>query len=214
MGRWEANRYRMLYVPRTPQSRPSPVNAASQTKNKATNTSTRNSDAELKEENGIPHAIVPTGTSEEKQLAADPLGDAGSKMQQEVGKEFSALMASGTVRATEAATLATNKVLLYEYWKSTEYMPSTTHEIYVSAIRYAQVKNAPLHASQPPSAATYCCRRKRGCHRESPPETRLMSETAATISTVVPKRYSRRRPNLFLFVLENTAVAAVQESAE
>ncbi|GJS99077.1 putative reverse transcriptase domain-containing protein [Tanacetum coccineum] len=82
-----------IYVPRTPQSRPSPVNAASQTKNKATNTSTRNSDAELKEENGIPHAIVPIGTSKEKQLAADPLGDAGSKMQQEIGKEFSTMMA-------------------------------------------------------------------------------------------------------------------------
>ncbi|GJV80687.1 hypothetical protein Tco_1516557 [Tanacetum coccineum] len=37
---------------------------------------------------------------------------------------------------------------------------------------------------QPPSAATYCRRRKRGRHLESPPETRLLSETAAIISTV------------------------------
>ncbi|GJZ55532.1 hypothetical protein Tco_0610725 [Tanacetum coccineum] len=66
----------------------------------------------------------------------------------------------------------------------------------------------------PPSAVTYCRRRKRGRHRESPPETRLLLETAATISNVVSQRYSRRRLNLFLFVLENTAVAAVQESAE
>ncbi|GKA48212.1 hypothetical protein Tco_0741170 [Tanacetum coccineum] len=54
---------------------------------------------------------------------------------------------------------------------------------------------------------------KRGRHRESPP-LRSLSETSATISTVVPKRYSHRRPNLFMFVLENTAVAIVQESVE
>ncbi|GJT34952.1 hypothetical protein Tco_0925371 [Tanacetum coccineum] len=105
------NRQKMEYVLRTPQLRPSLVNAASQTTKKAANTSARNSNAESKEENGIPHAIVPTGTSEEKQLAADPLGDAGSKMQQEVGKEFSAMMASETVRAIEAAMIATNKVV-------------------------------------------------------------------------------------------------------
>ncbi|GKF06417.1 hypothetical protein Tco_0037085 [Tanacetum coccineum] len=79
---------------------------ASQTTNKAADTSVRNSNAGSKEENGIPPAVVPTGTSEEKQVAADSLGDVGSKVQQEIGKEFAAMMASGTVRATEAATLA------------------------------------------------------------------------------------------------------------
>ncbi|GKD08084.1 hypothetical protein Tco_1187769, partial [Tanacetum coccineum] len=78
----------------------------SQTTNKAADTSVRNSDAGSKEENGIPPAVVPTGTSEEKQVAADSLGDVGSKVQQEIGKEFAAMMASGTVRATEAAALA------------------------------------------------------------------------------------------------------------
>ncbi|GJX76545.1 hypothetical protein Tco_0323356 [Tanacetum coccineum] len=63
-------------------------------------------DAGSKEENGIPPAVVPTGTSEEKQVAADSLGDVGSKVEQEIGKEFAAMMASGTVRATEAAALA------------------------------------------------------------------------------------------------------------
>nr|GEY53955.1 zinc finger, CCHC-type [Tanacetum cinerariifolium] len=86
--------------------KPSPVNATSQKTNKAADTSVRNSDAGSKEENGIPPAVVPTGTSEEKQVAADPLGDVGSKVQQEIGKEFAAMMTSGTVRATEAATLA------------------------------------------------------------------------------------------------------------
>ncbi|GKB34605.1 hypothetical protein Tco_0879547 [Tanacetum coccineum] len=79
---------------------------SSQTTNKAADTSVRNSNAGSKEENGIPPAVVPTGTSEEKQVAADSLGDVGSKVQQEIGKEFAAMMASGTVRATEAAALA------------------------------------------------------------------------------------------------------------
>nr|GEX06400.1 hypothetical protein [Tanacetum cinerariifolium] len=48
----------------------------------------------------------------------------------------------------------------------------------------------------PPSAVTNFRRRKRGHHQESSRETRLLSETTATISTVVPKRYSRHRPNL------------------
>ncbi|GJS07521.1 hypothetical protein Tco_0364317 [Tanacetum coccineum] len=68
--------------------------------------------------------------------------------------------------------------------------------------------------TEPPFAAINFRRRKRGRHQESQSETRLLSETAATISTVVPKRYSCRRPNLFLFVLKNTAVATVQESDE
>ncbi|GJW31091.1 hypothetical protein Tco_0051123, partial [Tanacetum coccineum] len=37
----------------------------------------------------------------------------------------------------------------------------------------------------PPSAATNFRRRKRGRLRESPPKTRLLSETAATISTIM-----------------------------
>ncbi|GJV92606.1 hypothetical protein Tco_1540419 [Tanacetum coccineum] len=38
---------------------------------------------------------------------------------------------------------------------------------------------------EPPSAATNFRHQKRGRLRESPPETRLLSETAATISTVL-----------------------------
>nr|GEY02630.1 hypothetical protein [Tanacetum cinerariifolium] len=79
---------------------------SSQTTNKAADTSVRNSDARSKKENEIPPAVVPTGTSKEKQVAADPLGDVGRKVQQDIGKEFAAMMASGTVRTTEAAALA------------------------------------------------------------------------------------------------------------
>nr|GEU74870.1 ribonuclease H-like domain-containing protein [Tanacetum cinerariifolium] len=41
------------------------------------------------------------------------------------------------------------------------------------------------YIGQPPCAATYCRLQKQGRHRESPSETRLLSETAATISNVI-----------------------------
>lgn len=44
-------------------------------------------------------------------VVRDPLGDARSKIQEEIGHEFAALMASGTVGASEAAALATRKVM-------------------------------------------------------------------------------------------------------
>ncbi|KAL6953546.1 hypothetical protein U1Q18_033846 [Sarracenia purpurea var. burkii] len=41
----------------------------------------------------------------------DPLGDARSKVQEEIHKEFVVIMASGTLRASEAAALATRRVM-------------------------------------------------------------------------------------------------------
>ncbi|XP_068324117.1 uncharacterized protein [Pyrus communis] len=41
----------------------------------------------------------------------DPLGDARSKVQEEISAEFAAIMASGTLRASEAAALATRRVM-------------------------------------------------------------------------------------------------------
>jgi desumoylating isopeptidase 1 len=49
----------------------------------------------------------------EKETAAadDPLGSARGKVQEEVMKEFAAIMASGTLRASEAAALAMRRVM-------------------------------------------------------------------------------------------------------
>ncbi|XP_019188716.1 PREDICTED: desumoylating isopeptidase 1 [Ipomoea nil] len=41
----------------------------------------------------------------------DPLGDARSKIQGEITREFAAIMATGTLRASEAAALATKRVM-------------------------------------------------------------------------------------------------------
>ncbi|RZC87335.1 hypothetical protein C5167_041387 [Papaver somniferum] len=40
-----------------------------------------------------------------------PLGDARLKVQEEITAEFAAIMASGTLRASEAAALATRRVM-------------------------------------------------------------------------------------------------------
>lgn len=44
-------------------------------------------------------------------ITGDPLGDARNKVQEEISREFAAIMASGTFRAGEAAALATKRVM-------------------------------------------------------------------------------------------------------
>ncbi|CAH1434728.1 unnamed protein product [Lactuca virosa] len=58
-----------------------------------------------------PPVVVPVGTSQEKPVIVDPLGDARIKVQEEIGKEFAAMMSSWTLRASEAAALVTKKVM-------------------------------------------------------------------------------------------------------
>lgn len=98
-------------VPQAPQFRPSPANTIPPTRKKVDDTSAKTSDAKSKEENMVPPAVVPAGTSEEKPVAADPFKDARSKVQEEIGKDFAAMMASGTLRASETATLSNKKVI-------------------------------------------------------------------------------------------------------
>ncbi|KAG6403150.1 hypothetical protein SASPL_135367 [Salvia splendens] len=44
-------------------------------------------------------------------VGRDPLGDARSKVQEEISNEFAAIMATGDLRASEAAALATRRVM-------------------------------------------------------------------------------------------------------
>ncbi|CAH8356423.1 unnamed protein product [Eruca vesicaria subsp. sativa] len=55
-------------------------------------------------------STVVVSASKEK-VKEDPLGDARSKIQEEITREFAALMAEGTLRASEAATIATKRVM-------------------------------------------------------------------------------------------------------
>lgn len=44
-------------------------------------------------------------------VSGDPMGNARTKVQEEITKEFAAIMATGTLRASEAAALATKRVM-------------------------------------------------------------------------------------------------------
>lgn len=62
--------------------------------------------------NAVPAAVKPgTVDEEQKPPVADPLGEARSRVQEEITREFVAIMATGTLRASEAAALATRRVM-------------------------------------------------------------------------------------------------------
>uniref|UniRef100_A0A5B7C2H4 Putative desumoylating isopeptidase 1 n=1 Tax=Davidia involucrata TaxID=16924 RepID=A0A5B7C2H4_DAVIN len=61
-------------------------------------------------DNTLPPAAKPEKSSVNG-VAGDPLGDARSKVQDEISSEFAAIMATGTFRASEAAALATRRVM-------------------------------------------------------------------------------------------------------
>ncbi|KAK7266190.1 hypothetical protein RIF29_18832 [Crotalaria pallida] len=62
-----------------------------------------------------PQAFVPTVQDGDKSssnvVAGDPLSDAHGNLQDEIIKKFVAVMATGTMRASEAAALGTKRVM-------------------------------------------------------------------------------------------------------
>lgn len=97
-------------VPQAPQFRPPTQVAAAASANNGTKPKDENvgrkSDTELKRE-----VQQKTETKTEEKKAGDPLGDARNKVQEEISNEFAAIMATGTLRASEAAALATRRVM-------------------------------------------------------------------------------------------------------
>ncbi|KAF6154389.1 hypothetical protein GIB67_008798 [Kingdonia uniflora] len=92
----------------TPSSKPASItlNTTSSMKTKTATTS----ESQVKSvDSGSKSKEAPA--SDKPNGVVDPLGDARTKVQEEIGKEFAALMATGTLRASEAATLATRKVM-------------------------------------------------------------------------------------------------------
>ncbi|KAM1003598.1 hypothetical protein ACFX15_003650 [Malus domestica] len=102
-------------APQAPQFRPTSMvqtmsNTAKplSTSNKETGDKSKSGAQQVtkSEERGASGSVVkpPNGV-------VDPLGDARSKVQEEISAEFAAIMASGTLRASEAAALATRRVM-------------------------------------------------------------------------------------------------------
>ncbi|KAL3647642.1 hypothetical protein CASFOL_008610 [Castilleja foliolosa] len=89
-----------------------PTNAkAEEVKNSKTESATNAKDhtTEIKVDGPSSEAQKKSSTS--NAVAGDPLGDARSKVQEEISSEFAAIMATGTIRASEAAALATRRVM-------------------------------------------------------------------------------------------------------
>ncbi|XP_078152719.1 uncharacterized protein LOC144547911 isoform X2 [Carex rostrata] len=82
-------------VPQAPQFKP---DIAGKAPSQNTNTNSTEKAAQREEVQTKPKGV-------------DPLGDARNKVQQEIMKEFTALMASGTIHASEAAALAARRVM-------------------------------------------------------------------------------------------------------
>ncbi|KAL5562093.1 hypothetical protein UlMin_031840 [Ulmus minor] len=99
-------------VPQVPQFRPS---AAQPTVNvsKSSGGNPKPSTEDRKAEGHATKSEEPNTLENQKSGTglADPLGNARSKVQEEITAEFAALMAAGTMRASEAAALATKRVM-------------------------------------------------------------------------------------------------------
>ncbi|KAM7276298.1 hypothetical protein ACFE04_018164 [Oxalis oulophora] len=106
-------------VPQAPQFIPASVAQSSQPLSTATPSSTQTKQKEIKPEevktpnNSVPSAVklAEADSKPTTNGTVDPLGDARNKVQEEITLEFAAIMAEGTLRASEAAALATRKVM-------------------------------------------------------------------------------------------------------
>ncbi|XP_062200684.1 uncharacterized protein LOC133903360 isoform X2 [Phragmites australis] len=111
-------------VPQPPQFRPA-LAAATVTRPASDEVAARSTDAGKPEANKtvgngstVPPAVQPAAAPAAAQVstapaaaAPDPLVDAKSRVQEEIKREFAAIMATGTARAGEAAALAMRRVM-------------------------------------------------------------------------------------------------------
>jgi hypothetical protein len=98
------------FVP-TPESVSVTPAAAKAAASKAPASSTTASDSSSKQEDKKVEKESQEKAAPAAATMADPLGNARGKVQEEVMKEFAAIMASGTLRASEAAALAMRRVM-------------------------------------------------------------------------------------------------------
>ncbi|KAG5567299.1 hypothetical protein RHGRI_002755 [Rhododendron griersonianum] len=108
-------------VPQAPQFRPTTQVQNSQPTGTANKSMASNGEVKSEVQSpkvGDPKRDTPaaktTGAQEKSSTNGnmkDPLGDARGKVQEEISAEFAAIMAQGTLRASEAAALATRRVM-------------------------------------------------------------------------------------------------------
>ncbi|VAI62875.1 unnamed protein product [Triticum turgidum subsp. durum] len=100
-------------VPQPPASagKTPTANASSTAAAAAASAAPAGSSSEKEEEKKVEKQTPEKAAAAAAPAMADPLGSARGKVQEEVMREFAALMASGTLRASEAAALAMRRVM-------------------------------------------------------------------------------------------------------
>ena len=91
-------------VPNAPQFRPQSQPLGASSKDEGPKPSNK-----LEKASESPVVVQPSASKEK--VKEEPLGDARTKIQEEITREFASLMAEGTLRASEAATIATKRVM-------------------------------------------------------------------------------------------------------
>lgn len=101
------------FLPPTRKSQQSAArSAAASNPSKPVAAPTPNPEKRPEQANAVAKAAENKSADTEKKLTvADPLGEARSRVQEEITREFAAIMATGTLRASEAAALATRRVM-------------------------------------------------------------------------------------------------------
>ncbi|XP_075648762.1 uncharacterized protein LOC142619522 isoform X1 [Castanea sativa] len=113
-------------VPQVPQFRPAmaqPLQPVTTAKSEAPS----KSEDPKTTKNAVPAAVNPAGEQQKSVVngvVGDPLGNARSKVQEEISNEFAAIMATGSLRASEAAALATRRVM-QRYGNTSSAMPQS-----------------------------------------------------------------------------------------
>ncbi|CAG7878199.1 unnamed protein product [Brassica rapa] len=102
-------------VPNAPQFRPQTQPLGAFSKDEVPKLPTKPEKASKSEDakTSAPKTVSPVAqaSSSKEKVKEDPLGDARTKIQEEITREFAALMAEGTLRASEAAAMATKRVM-------------------------------------------------------------------------------------------------------
>ncbi|WZZ69851.1 hypothetical protein YC2023_081221 [Brassica napus] len=98
-------------VPNAPQFRPQTEPFGAFSKDEGPKLPNKPSENQIKSEKASKSEDAKTSVPTEKasQVKEDPLGDARTKIQEEITREFAALMAQGKLRASEAAVMATKE---------------------------------------------------------------------------------------------------------
>lgn len=188
-------------APQPPQFKPSPVAAVTATQSPPSGSihvepkSTASDKTEVDNNGGgIPPAVQPAPVAAATSPAAvaeasmappppvDPLREAKSRVQEEIKREFAAIMATGAVQAGEAAALATRRS-----WSGTGCVAPPS-----PAAACSEVERSHLHPHEHVQLYIYTCK-NREAHCVNPFIFTLLSEIFSVRGCVFASNWKKKR---------------------